>query len=195
MGEGGYDLKWKNHLKEVVGNLQTLREKDAFSDITLYCDGEIFRAHKVLLAACSTFFERLLARLPPSKSDCVVLLETRAEMLNLTLDFIYNGEVFVAADALNQFMDTAEKLEIRGLRRARDSAVKDNPNVSEGVNVKSMKRSAAPAVDPIAPRVEIDEFDEEERPLTKRPRQDRSSADVTPRSGVRQLFSLTTLVS
>jgi hypothetical protein len=119
MESDGYDLKWKNHSNEVFGIVRKLRVKESFSDVLLHCGGKHFRAHKVILAACSTFFERMLSGMPPDKTrnPILVMTETKVELLELIIEFMYNGEVFIESAILEEFMNVAEKLEIRGLRK------------------------------------------------------------------------------
>lgn len=117
MESDGYDLKWKNHVSEIFSEVQKLRSKDYFSDIIVHCGGRNFRAHKLILAASSTFFEKVLAGIPRDRSHVLVLAQTPPDMLECVLDFVYDGEVFVPADSLEKFMDAAENLGIRGLRK------------------------------------------------------------------------------
>ena len=56
-------LQWndfQDNLKRAFGNL---RDDHDFADVTLACeDGQQVEAHKVILAASSPFFQRLLGR-------------------------------------------------------------------------------------------------------------------------------------
>jgi hypothetical protein len=146
MVDEGFDLKWRNHVPEVFNVLRNLRDKEAFSDVLLYCDGEQFPAHKMMLAACSTFFERMLSNLPSEKAKTLVMSETRPDLLQLVLDFMYNGEVFVETSVLQAFMETAERLEVRGLRKSDDVAVPPPPPppLAEIVSPRVESRSPAP---------------------------------------------------
>jgi hypothetical protein len=116
-GEEGFDLKWKDHANDVFGQVKNLRSRDHFSDVTVHCGGRNFRAHKVLLAASSSFFERVFLSAPKERSQVLVMVETSPDLLERVLEFIYEGEAFVAEDLLDDFMDLVEKLGIRGLRK------------------------------------------------------------------------------
>jgi hypothetical protein len=156
----GYDLRWKDHTAEVFSQVRSLRSKDHFSDVTVHCDGRNFRAHKVLLAASSDFFERVFLSAPRERSQVVVMAETPGDILELLLNFIYDGETYVSAESLDKFMDVAEKLGIRGLRKvsedndpARNEARK---RVHETVVEISRKRPriSRPA-SPVTPNVPV----------------------------------------
>ena len=51
-------LKWNDYQENVVSTLSELRAEEDFFDVTLACDGEQVRAHKLVLSCCSLFFRR-----------------------------------------------------------------------------------------------------------------------------------------
>ena len=53
-------LKWNDYQENVVATLSELRAEEDFFDVTLACDGEQVRAHKVVLSCCSQFFRRFI---------------------------------------------------------------------------------------------------------------------------------------
>lgn len=77
-----------------------------------YFSGTVFKAHKLILAACSKNFAELFEAAPQSNS-CVVILEaTSAENMSALLEFMYKGEVHVSQEALNSFLKAAENLQV-----------------------------------------------------------------------------------
>ena len=56
-------LKWSDFQENITTSFDGLRNDTDFSDVTLACeDGEQFEAHKVILAASSPFFQKLLRK-------------------------------------------------------------------------------------------------------------------------------------
>ena len=56
-------LQWNDFKDNVNSAFRNLREDQEFSDVTLACeDGQQMEAHKVILAASSPFFEKILQR-------------------------------------------------------------------------------------------------------------------------------------
>lgn len=89
--------------------------KYLFNRIYLLFSGTVFKAHKLILAACSKNFAELFETAPASGS-CVVILEaTSAENMSALLEFMYKGEVHVSQEALNSFLKAAENLQVKGL--------------------------------------------------------------------------------
>lgn len=77
--------------------------------------GTVFKAHKLILAACSKNFAELFES-APTNGACVVILEaTSAENMSALLEFMYKGEVHVSQEALNSFLKAAENLQVKGL--------------------------------------------------------------------------------
>lgn len=81
----------------------------------LFCfiAGTIFKAHKLILAACSKNFADLFET--PSLatgSVCVILEATSAENMAALLEFMYKGEVHVSQKALESFLKAAESLQV-----------------------------------------------------------------------------------
>ena len=50
-------LKWKNHQSALISLLDALLERESFVDVTLAAEGKFIRVHRVVLCACSQYFE------------------------------------------------------------------------------------------------------------------------------------------
>ena len=56
-------LQWNDFQENIKSAFGNLREDNDFTDVTLACeDGQLVEAHKVILAASSPFFQKLLGR-------------------------------------------------------------------------------------------------------------------------------------
>ena len=56
-------LQWNDFQENIKSAFGNLREDNDFTDVTLACeDGQQVEAHKVILAASSPFFQKLLGR-------------------------------------------------------------------------------------------------------------------------------------
>ena len=107
-------IKWNDFQPSLQSAFGKYRSGTDFSDVTLACEGQIIKAHKVILSACSPFFRNLL------KSDLhpqplVVMRGTRFSDLVSMLDFIYLGEANIFQEQVESFLALAEELELHGL--------------------------------------------------------------------------------
>lgn len=50
-------LRWNNHQSTLIQNFDTLLESGTLVDCTLAAEGKYLKAHKVVLSACSPYFE------------------------------------------------------------------------------------------------------------------------------------------
>ena len=108
-------LKWNDFQENLNSAFGSLREDNAFTDVTLACvDGKQLEAHKVILAASSPFFQKLLVRNNHPK-PLIYMRGVKSEDLLATMDFLYQGEANVLQENLDSFLVIAEELQMKGL--------------------------------------------------------------------------------
>lgn len=112
--ESHYSLKWNNHKDHLLSSFIALLQAEYLVDVTLVCTGCIVRAHKIVLSACSPFFERIF-RDNGERYIVVVLSEYTGWEIQALVDFMYTGELRVNHEQLQIIMKSAENLRIRGL--------------------------------------------------------------------------------
>lgn len=74
-----------------------------------------FKAHKLILAACSKHLADLFETAPLHQNLLVILDGTSAANMSALLEFMYKGEVHVSQDCLSSFLKAAECLQVKGL--------------------------------------------------------------------------------
>jgi len=107
-------LRWNDFQSNIVTCFKHLRTERSFTDVTLACDGQTCKAHKMVLSACSPYFKTLLEN-NPSKHPIIILKDVPFTHLQSILEFMYAGEVNVPQDNLPAFLKTAERLKVKGL--------------------------------------------------------------------------------
>lgn len=55
-----FRLKWNNYHVNIASSFDTLRLDEDFVDVTIACDGFQAKVHKVVLSACSPYFQQML---------------------------------------------------------------------------------------------------------------------------------------
>lgn len=91
--------------------LSVMRRQQQLLDVTLVCDGRSVRAHRVLLAAHSPLFSRLLMD-HPSKHPIIILRDTPYTDMKLLLELLYNGQVAVKERQLLSVTQSARDLQL-----------------------------------------------------------------------------------
>nr|XP_022908895.1 zinc finger protein chinmo isoform X1 [Onthophagus taurus] len=108
-------LKWNSFGSNLATSLSSLFKCETLADVTLFCDGVTFKAHKLILAACSKHLADLFETAPLHQNLLIILDGTSASNMAALLEFMYKGEVHVSQDALSSFLKAAECLQVKGL--------------------------------------------------------------------------------
>lgn len=110
-----YCLRWNNHRSNLLTVFDELLQNEAFTDVTLVCDGASpIKCHKIVLAACSPYFQNLFTNLS-CKHPVVVFKDVKYSEIKAILEYMYRGEVNVAHDELSALLKVAETLKVKGL--------------------------------------------------------------------------------
>lgn len=133
MGTEKYRLKWSKFETNILTAFQNLYETEQLSDVTLFCEGTTFKAHRLVLAACSSHFQNLFSNAPVTATHTqlfVILDGTRADDLQILLQFMYKGEAYLHEDRIDSVIRTAELLQIKGLCESpKNIVLNDNSNL------------------------------------------------------------------
>jgi len=138
-------LRWNDFESNISTSFRELRDDSEFFDVTLCCDNgtDIVPAHKVILAACSPLFRKILSRQKNQQNPFLYLKGIHLKEMKAVLNFMYHGEVNVAQDSLNNFLAVAEELAVKGLTTDSKPAGTDTPAKKAVVSTKQ-KRSLPP---------------------------------------------------
>lgn len=109
-----YSLRWNNHQNHILRAFDALLKTKSLVDVTLVCAETSIRAHKVVLSACSPFFQNVFAE-NPCKHPVIVLKDFPGWVVQAVVDFMYRGEISVPQKRLETLIQAGESLQIRGL--------------------------------------------------------------------------------
>lgn len=109
-----YSLRWNNHQNHILRAFDSLLQTKTLVDVTLVCAETSIRAHKVVLSACSPFFQRVFSE-TPCKHPVIVLKDFRGWVVQAIVDFMYRGEISVPQERLQTLIHAGESLQVRGL--------------------------------------------------------------------------------
>ena len=117
-------MKWDKHEQNMIEAFQRQRKEghpcdlDLDYDLTLACeDHQLLQAHKIVLSAGSSFFEKILERYK-HPSPLIYLRGVKSNQMELLLDLMYSGEAIVGQDMLESFLAIGGELGVRGLVNA-----------------------------------------------------------------------------
>ena len=113
MNQEKYNLNWhtySDHLREM---LHEMMKSNELTDVTLVCDDKRqFKAHKIVLSACSSVFKSIINDLPQN-SSVIYLRGIQHQEMESILEFMYLGIATFYQERLNEFLNVAKNLEIK----------------------------------------------------------------------------------
>ena len=115
MNQEKFDLTWHtytNHLREMLRNMMSTNE---LADVTIVSeDKKHFKAHKVVLSACSPVFKTIIGDSMMS-NPIIYLRGIQSLELESILQFIYLGEATFYQEQINEFLDVAKSLQVKDI--------------------------------------------------------------------------------
>lgn len=107
-------LRWNNYQSNLTNVFDQLLHNESFVDVTLACDGNSIKAHKMVLSACSPYFQALFLD-NPCQHPIVIMRDVKWPELTAIVEFMYKGEINVRQEQIAPLLRVAEMLKIRGL--------------------------------------------------------------------------------
>ena len=115
--EAHFCLKSDDFPTRISSSFAEMRENSQLLDVTLCCDNgtDTISAHKLVLAACSPFFRRILSLVKNQQYPFLYLKGIHLEELQKLVNFMYYGEVTVSQYSMDKLLSVAKELEVNGL--------------------------------------------------------------------------------
>lgn len=114
MSATSFHLRWNNHLSNLRTLLEYLYNEQSFVDVTLSCSDGLIRAHKLVLSACSPYFDTIF-RENPCKHPTVILRGISLREMQLIIEYMYVGAVDIPENELSGLLEIANELHVKGL--------------------------------------------------------------------------------
>ncbi|XP_049943225.1 modifier of mdg4-like isoform X7 [Schistocerca serialis cubense] len=121
-------LRWNKHQSTLVSVFDALLDNEKLTDCTISAQGQHLRAHKIILSACSPYFEELFTK-NYEKHPIIILHDVKYAVVKALMDFMYRGEVNIPHEELSCVLKLSESLQVRGLS---GSGCVDDANVQKG---------------------------------------------------------------
>merc|ERR1739844_414689 len=123
-----YTLNWHTFSDHLQLMFKDLYEEEKHSDVTLVCDDQTqFKAHKIVLRACSPVFKKIIDN-NPSQHPLIYLRGIQSYEMESILQFMYLGEGKFYYERMGEFIKVAKDLEVKEISKGVEM-----PNVEEDV--------------------------------------------------------------
>lgn len=108
-------LRWNNYQSTLQHVFHKLWVAGTFVDVSLVVEGRRLDCHKVVLSACSSYFEHILRDHSSHPHPLILLHDLPYSAVEALVTFMYRGEVNVSQEQLAALLKVAETLRVKGL--------------------------------------------------------------------------------
>lgn len=141
-----FSLCWNNFNTNLSAGFHESLVRGDLVDVTLAAEGQLVKAHRLILSVCSPYFRKMFTQMPANQHAFIFLKDVSHSALKDLIQFMYCGEVNVKQDALPAFISTAEALQIKGLTETGESAPTHQSPAKETSHLPSASSTTIPSV-------------------------------------------------
>ena len=112
-----YTLNWQTFSEHLQLMFKDLYQEGRYSDVTLVSDDQTqFKAHKIVLSACSPVFKKIIDS-NPSQHPLIYLRGIQSYEIESILQFMYLGEGKFYQERMGEFIKVAKDLEVKEISK------------------------------------------------------------------------------
>ena len=109
----------REHPRNVFEYLNEMRQRGDLCDVTLLANTEEIRAHKVVLAACSQYFEQMfIGEFAEPDNEPIFIEEVEEDALIALVDFAYTSRIKLTDHNIYSVFEAADLLQFSGVKGA-----------------------------------------------------------------------------
>ena len=108
-------LKWNDYQSSFSQMMSSLCLSQEMVDCSISAGSKTYSVHRMVLSTCSAYFRSLFAGVAPHQHPVIVISETKDELVELLVRYMYSGQVSVTEDQLVPLVQAAKSLGIKGL--------------------------------------------------------------------------------
>jgi len=138
--EEEYMLKWGEHSNQVINIFHQLCQDNLLTDVTLATETKTYKAHKLILSACSPYFRNLFVS-NPCEYPTVFFKDISEAQMDLLMEYMYRGKISVKQSDLENILRTATSLQIHGLTTTSSPEPPDSREQEETGSIHSSASS------------------------------------------------------
>ena len=108
-----FTLNWHTFSEHLQLMFKELYQEERYADVTLVSDDQTqFKAHKIVLSACSPVFKKIIDN-NPSQHPLIYLRGVQSYEMESILQFMYLGEGKFYQERMREFIKVAQDLEVK----------------------------------------------------------------------------------
>lgn len=132
----------REHPRSAFQYLEKFRQRGELCDAILLVSGKELKAHRVVLAACSQYFESMfIGEFAEPLNEPIVIEEISDDTLQVMVDFAYTSRIVLTEKNIYSIFEAADLLQFTGIRAACFKFFKQQINKSNCIRTWLFARS------------------------------------------------------
>ncbi|KAK2588026.1 hypothetical protein KPH14_004100 [Odynerus spinipes] len=131
-------LQWAGHAGYVAERFSGLLARQALVDVTLICEEQKLRVHKLVLASNSMYFEEILQE-DLGQEPIILLRDLNFEILKAMVEFMYCGETTISRENLPSLLTASKVFKVKELAYIIDTIMESENYSSDIENVAQIQ--------------------------------------------------------
>ncbi|XP_050297846.1 MDS1 and EVI1 complex locus protein EVI1-A-like [Anthonomus grandis grandis] len=107
-------LLQEKHQENIESMLKNLFRDETLSDITLHCKDGVVKAHRVILAASSSYFRKLFEE-HPENQVAFLIHGVSAKQIKCLVELMYRGSTQIPSEMTTKICNIAEEFGVKGV--------------------------------------------------------------------------------
>ena len=126
------NVNWVEFSKHLTSLSKDLYQEGKYSDVTLVSDDQTqFKAHKIILSACSPVFRKIIDNNPVIQNPLIYLRGIQSHEVESILQYLYFGEAILYQVRVGEFIKVARDLEIKDVSQEEEILPLNDVDVPE----------------------------------------------------------------
>merc|ERR1711936_648382 len=135
-----YTLNWHTFSEHLQVMFKDLYQEGRYTDVTLVSDDQTqFKAHKIVLSACSPVFKKIIDS-NPTQHPLIYLRGVQSYEVESILQFMYLGEGRIYHERMGEFIKVAQDLEVKEISDCVEMGSGEEETVEEDVTEKEIEK-------------------------------------------------------
>ena len=156
-----YTLNWQTFSEHLQLMFKDLYQEGRYTDVTLVSDDQTqFKAHKIVLSACSPVFKKIIDS-NPSQHPLIYLRGVQSYEVESILQFMYLGEGRFYHERMREFIKVAQDLEVKEISDGVEMGSGEEVTEEEDVNEEDIEETL---------EEETQDYEMETKPRPRQPR-------------------------
>ncbi|XP_007941710.1 transcription regulator protein BACH1 [Orycteropus afer afer] len=106
------------HSTNVLLNLNDQRKKDVLCDVTVFVESQRFRAHRAMLAACSSYFQARIVGQADAELNITLPEEVTVKGFEPLIQFVYTAKLILSKDNVDEVRKCVEFLGVHNIEES-----------------------------------------------------------------------------